>query len=482
MCGVTGIILKNEQNIAQHIYTVLYNLQHRGQESAGICVSNNQRFFCYKDAGTLDKVFGQVDLSDSYWQGQIGLGHVRYGTSGAVGAKVEAAQPMIGTFRGKPFFLVFNGNITPGGINFLSRKLKIGTYSNLSKRPAYLDTQLIVRAIELSRKKNFRNALVEVCQNLIGAFSMVAMYEDSLLAVRDKCGFRPLEFGRINRGGFVISSEDCIFNGMIGGFEKIRSIKPGEILVIKRCPKFGRLRAVSKIWTQPRPKFCLFEAVYFSRFDSHFDGKSIADFRYRLGWSTAQECPPPKNADFVLGVPDSGSDAAFGYAEGSGLRYEWRAVRRLHTAQRTFIEPVNDLRKKGTEMKFTVEKELVDGKVVVVVDDSLVRGNVAARLVYLLKKAGAKEVHFRIASPPIRYGCIYGIDTWRIESELVAGFRHHGPLSEYDIKKRIEKIILNRYRQKVTLDSIKYLSLEGMLNGYKSENLCTACWTGDYPV
>lgn len=495
MCGVVGAAFsRNPEIIAPTLYTCLYHLQHRGQDSAGMVIKRpDGSLKIHRRPGTIDRVFMNEDLKLPEWQGFLAIGHTRYSTSGvdfrdprSIEEAERAAQPLVGNFHGERFALSYNGNLTPSCVAECHQALYNRGYGeDLLRRSSWVDTELIVKAIEASSEETFEGALfIDVFPQLRGAFSIVIFYKSTLYAVRDSHGFRPLEVG-INQNGYLVASEDNVFTKFPGGM-KIRSVNPGETVVLRK--KEQGIELSSFYWKKPiKTHFCQFETVYFSRFDSTHGGVRVFEQQEALGRVLARECPPPAYADMVFGVPDSGLDAGYGYALESGLRYEPRALRRLHGVGRTFIEPVSDLRKEGVEFKLVVIPELVRKKTVVVVDDSNVRGNVATRVVYLLKEAGAAEVHLRVSSPPVRFGCWYGIDTYRIEDELIA---RNSPPTEANnfspfesIRQAIGRSILKRYGKNYLPDSLHYLSLEGMKSTWKGkEGLCDACWTGKYPV
>ena len=487
MCGLAGIITDKESNlVAQFLYVCGYNLLHRGQDGSGMVMERlGGEYILRKGPGTIDRVFLDTDLRALQWRGHAGLVHTRYATSGvdfkdprSLEEYTRAAQPMTIDFHGETAFLVYNGNLTPSCIRELYEEIFSREFrGEMNQREAWVDTELIVWAIEKSSAESFESALLEdVCPRLRGAFSLIVLYRGTLYALRDTHGFRPLEIGEYD-GGFVIASEDNMFGQFPGG-RKVRSVEPGECVVFS-CTE-DRIDTRSIQWgTSDRTHFCQFEQVYFLRFDSHADGGVVAAQRKELGRMLCRECPPPPNIDFVIGTPDSGKDAGYAYALEAGLPFDPLALRRLHGAGRTFIEPVNDLRKEGVDFKLKVIPEFVKGKRIVVVDDSLVRGTVAARLVYILKESGAQEVHIRVASPPTRHGCLYGIDTFRIEDELIA----RGVDRVEEIRQKINALIFERYGKPYILDSLCYISLAGMQSVWKGKlGLCDACWTGNYPV
>lgn len=489
MCAVVGILQHTpSEEIARHTYTTLYHVAHRGQDSAGIAVSRPDRSIKeHKGLGTLDRAFFKMreQLKKPEWYGLCGIGHLRYATSGvdfsdpsSVEQAKGAIQPLSGNFRGDDVRMSYNGNLVPSCIDHLSTQLygreSIHTAAN---RNAHIDSQLMMRSLETSNELMFEEALLTAAYGWDGAFSAIFLHNNTLYAIRDPWGFRPLELGSFGNG-FIVSSESNIFDDTkLPGARFLFSVEPGQCVILTSGEKDIRTR----YYRQSMPKQCAFEDIYFRRQDSHsFTKERIAVFRQKLGRILAKEQPPPKNADFVLGVPDSGIHAAHGYAEEANLPYLQNALFRIHGAERSFIEPVSDLRQQGVELKLGVIPEYLQGKIVVVVDDSIVRGNVAPRVVHLLKYHDAREVHMRVSSPPTTGPCYYGIDTWRIVAELIARrYQGHVP----SILAAIDVITATRYPREYKLDSLAFLSLEGLRSAYISpEKMCFACWDNKYPI
>lgn len=487
MCGLAGIIThKDPYRVAQFLYMCGYNLLHRGQDAGGMMVEHfDGSYILRKGPGTIDRVFLDVDLRAPEWRGYAGLLHTRYATSGvdfkdprSLEESTRAAQPMVIRFHGEDALLIYNGNLTPSYVHELHQEIFARDFQGeMNQREAWVDTELIVRAIEQSSARSLEAALIEdVCPRLRGAFALIVLYRGTLYAIRDTHGFLPLEIGKYD-GGYVVASEDNVFGSFPAG-KKVRSVKPGECVIFSR--REDRVDMESIQWgTSDRTHFCQFEQIYFLRFDSHTEGGVVAAERKELGRVLCRECPPPLGIDFVIGVPDSGQEAGYGYALEADIPFDPLALKRLHGAGRTFIEPVNDLRKEGVDFKLRAVPKFLEGKRVIVVDDSLVRGTVAARLVYILKESGAQEVHIRVASPPTRYGCWYGKDTNRIEDELLA----KGVDTVEEILQKINALIIERYGKPYILDSLCFISLAGMQSVWKGKlGLCDACWTGNYPV
>jgi amidophosphoribosyltransferase len=490
MCDVVGLIQPNATpGLAPYTYATMYHQNHRGQNSAGIVVSmKDGSLKKHRGLGTLDRVFfrKREELNSADWQGVASLGHIRYATSGlnfsdpeSVRQAQVATQPITGNFLGKPVSCSFNGNLSPSCIDSLYQKLYRRSPTDVPSRGEWVDTELIIKSIELSKADTFESALLEdAVHQWQGAFSIIFLYNNTLYAIRDPWAFRPLEYGSF-KNGYIIASEDNIFSPTkLPDAQHLSSINPGTCLILKHVD--GMVEKQSIRYAQATPKKCAFEDIYFKRQDSHsFEGDRVALFRKLLGEKLAEEQPPPNNADFVVGVPDSGIHAARGYAEGSNLLFLQEALFRIHGAERSFLEPVNDLRKTGIELKLDAIPEYVSGKSIVVVDDSIVRGNVTPRVVYLLKMHGAREVHMRVTSPPIIGPCYYGIDTWRIESELIARSCNNVT----DIKHEINNRIKETYGKSFVLNSLAYLSIQGLQSMYTHpEEMCYACWNNEYPT
>lgn len=489
MCGIAAVMQQNASNeIAQYIFTILLHQHHRGQNSAGIVVSREDGYFKkQKGLGTLDRVFFRMreEFKSLSWRGIAGIGHLRYATAGvnfsdrqSVEQAKTAIQPMRGNWRGNPFFMSFNGNLVPSCIQRLYQELYKRESPDNNAWRSCVDSELMIRSLETSAKQSFGEALLDTASQWDGAFSAVFLQNNTIYALRDPWGFRPLEFG-LFANGYLVSSEDNIFDeAKLPGAHFLGSVKPGHCLILQNTPNGIREKIYQ--YRESAPRHCAFESIYFQRPDSRmYSGERIALFRRRLGHILAREQPPPPDADFVLGVPDSGIPAAHGYAEEANLPYLQEALFRLHGAERSFMEPINDLRQQGIELKLGIIPEYVRGKSVVVIDDSIVRGNVMPRVACLLKLHGAREVHVRISSPPITGPCYYGIDTWRIPDELIA---RTCSSAEY-IRLLINARIKEKYHHPYPLDSLGYLSLEGLKSAYQAPNeMCYACWSGEYPV
>lgn len=443
-CGVLGVFGAQE-DLAGLLYMGLFALQHRGEESAGIAVSNGQQIKMTKGLGLVSEVFHPGNLSDmTAIEPLLGIGHVRYSTAG--GAGLANAQPFVIRYLQGNLALAHNGNLA--NTDALRKEMELnGQVFQTSS-----DSELILNLITRYRRQGIVPAIREALSQIRGAYSVVMLSDDKLIAVRDPRGFRPLVLGRLGNG-YVVASESCAFDAM--GAELLRDLEPGEILVIDRdglhSDRLGR--------TAERTS-CIFEYIYFARIDSVVDGLNVHQVRRRLGQVLAQEHPAA--ADIVIGVPDSAISAAVGYALESGIPYEEGLVKNRYVG-RTFIQPGQSLRELKVRLKLNPNRHVLQGQRVIVIDDSIVRGTTTSNLIRSLREAGAREVHFRVASPPYISPCYYGIDT-PDKSELVAA-QHN-----------VEEI-----RQLIGADSLGYLSMPGLLQATTGSGYCLACLTGDYP-
>ena len=457
MCGIFGVF--NSQEAPLHTYWGLYTLQHRGQESAGICSTDGKEFFLVKKQGLVLEALRQEDLKKL--KGNSAIGHVRYSTAGDIGG--TNAQPILAETSKGTFALVHNGNLTNYKIlrRNLAEKGAVFKYTS--------DTEVFVHLIDQSEgwvpeglklhpnDEDFLPYLFDALRKVEGAYSLLILLKDKLIAVRDPFGFRPLEIGRRGESWFF-SSESVGFD--IVGAEFQRELKAGEVLVVDKEGlrsyfPFGDFSA--------RRAACIFEFIYFARPDSYIFGDWVYEVRKRLGRQLAREVGSKLEVDVVVPVPDSGIVPAIGFCEESGLPLELGLIRN-HYVGRSFIQPTQELRDLKVLMKLSPVKSVLNGKRVAIVDDSLVRGTTARRIIKMLRKAGAKEVHVLIASPPVKFPCFYGIDI-PTKEELIAN-----SLSVEEIANHIGA------------DSLNYLSVEGMLKAVKGEGFCTACFTGEYPT
>jgi amidophosphoribosyltransferase len=442
-CGVFGIY--NNKEAARLTYLGLQQLQHRGQESAGIVSSDGDRFYAHVSMGLVADVFHQSALDKL--KGRLAIGHVRYATAGA--SSLLNAQPIVVTTARGPMAIGHNGNLT----NAVTLRKKLEAEGSIFQTSS--DTEVVLHLIAKSAAPDLVDALKEAFSQVTGAYSIVLQTPKTLFAVRDPWGVRPLHIGRLN-GSHLVASETCAFN--IVNAKLVREVRPGEIVAIDH----RGVHTVAQLPAQPQAH-CVFEYVYFARPDSHIFGKSVYEVRRELGRQLAREAPA--KADIVVAVPDSASVAAMGYAEESGLPLEMGLIR-SHYKGRTFIEPKQSIRDFGARMKYAAVVEALKGKRVVLVDDSIVRGTTSRKLIRMLKRAGAKEIHMRISSPPMRGPCFYGIDT---------------PESDELIATRLSVDGIRRY---LNTTSLKYLSLDGMLRaaGKKPDDFCSACFTTKYPI
>jgi len=447
-CGVFGIFNKEEGSldVAKLTYFALYALQHRGQESAGIAVSDGEKLLIYKDLGLVSEVFDEEKLKTL--QGNCAIGHVRYSTAGA--NIWENSQPLLKNYNGGTFSLAHNGNLV--NQTELKEKLKEKGIQNYSST----DSEIICNLIKATPEENIEKNIEIVAAQLKGAFSLVIMTEDKLIGLKDPFGFHPLALGKLG-DSYVFASETCAFN--LIGAEFIREIEPGEMVVIDK----EGIKS-TKILPNKRKALCIFEFVYFARPDSDIYGENIALSRQKMGRKLAQEYPV--QADIVVPVPDSGISAAIGYAAQSGIPYEEGLIKNRYVG-RTFIQPEQLIRDFGVKIKLSPIKEIIKGKRVILIDDSIVRGTTSRKIVDLVRNAEAREVHVRISSPPIYFPCFYGIDT-PSKKDLWAA--NHN---------------LEETRKWLGADSLGYISVEGLCSVFDkipADNFCLACFNGKYPI
>jgi amidophosphoribosyltransferase len=443
-CGVFGVHGHAE---AAHItYLGLYALQHRGQESAGIVSTSAHEQHVHRGMGLVADVFNEDILKRL--PGRHAIGHVRYSTAG--GSIARNAQPFYASTDAGPVAIAHNGNL----VNAVAIRRELERRGAIFSTTA--DSEVIVQLLARSREHSPEERLIDALSRVKGAFSLLTLTSDALIAARDPSGFRPLSLGRLD-GAWVAASETCALDLIGATFE--RDVEPGEMVVIRR----GRLRTLRPFKNATRESFCIFEYIYFARPDSNLNGENVYAYRKELGRTLAREHPVA--ADLVVPVLDSGNTAALGFAEESGIPYE-QAMIRNHYVRRTFIEPAQSIRHFGVKVKHNAVKGMLEGKRVVLVDDSIVRGTTLIKLVSLLRNAGAREVHLRISSPPTIGPCHYGIDTPTRE-ELIA--HQHTP----------EEI-----RVIIGADSLGYLSLEGLRHTAKrlKRGFCDACFSDEYPV
>ena len=477
-CGVVGIY--GAENAAALSYFALTSLQHRGQESAGIAVSDGSKIKLHKGMGLVSDVFGQGHFEAL--EGNIAVGHVRYATAG--GRTIENAQPFMNSFKMGSIALAHNGQL----VNYeeLRESLEDGgsTFSSSSDTEVIL--KLIVRKFvenggKLGKERHpelvsgsdsemlkqvqhddelFVTAVTQAVKEIKGSFALCIMTENLLIGVRDPNGIRPLCLGRTGEG-YVFTSESCAIDSVNGQF--IRDVEPGEIVVVN---KDGIKSILTNDSLEAKKRTCIFEYVYFARPDSVIDGIAVQEARYKMGEALAKESPV--EADIVIGVPDSGLGAAQGYARASGVPYGMGIIKNKYIG-RTFIAPTQKERENMVFVKLNAIRSDLEGKRVIVIDDSIVRGTTSRRLVQILRRAGAKEVHFRVSSPPVKFSCYLGIDT-PSKNELISSTHE-----------------LEEIRQEIGADSLAFISLEGMIEALRSckpeaDGFCKGCFSGVYPV
>jgi len=443
MCGIVGIF--GHPEASRLAYLGLYALQHRGQESAGIVSADGQALARHSGMGHVADVFPKDALEKL--PGPSAIGHVRYSTAGS--SVSSNAQPFLLRHHRGPIAVAHNGNLVDASLARTALELEGAIFQTTT------DTETILHLVARSRASDVVDAIVESLRQVRGAFSLLFLVPGRLVAVRDPLGFRPLSLGRIG-GAWVVASETCAFDLL--GAEHVRDLERGEVVVIDVAGVHS-----FRPFAVERAAPCAFEHVYFARPDSRLFGQSVQAVRQRLGEELFRE--HPAKADLVAPVPDSGVFAAMGYARASGIPFQMALVRN-HYVGRTFIEPSQQIRNFGVRVKLNPVRDLLAGRRIVLLDDSIVRGTTSRKIVQLCREAGAREVHVRISSPPTIGPCHYGIDTPTRE-ELIAS------------KQSVEEI-----RAFVGADSLAYLSVEGLLRaqGVSRDEVCTACWTDDQPV
>jgi len=443
-CGVFGIF--GHRRAAELTYLGLYALQHRGQESAGIVTSNNGAFNLHKGMGQVSEVFSEPETVAKL-VGRVAVGHTRYSTTGA--SSLLNIQPFMITNRRANLAVAHNGNLT----NSLELKQELDSRGSIFQTTS--DTEIILHLVATSTRRGRLDRICDALKQIRGAYSLLFLTEDSIIAARDPQGFRPLALGKL-RGAYVLASETCAFD--IIGARYVRDIEPGEVVEINKTGLHTR-----RLTHGGKHAFCIFEYIYFSRPDSRIFGENVDKVRRRLGRLLARE--HPVEADVVIGIPDSANTATLGFAEQSGIKFEIGLIRN-HYVGRTFIDPHQDIRDLDVRLKFNPVRGVLENKRVVVVDDSIVRGTTSKKLVKMIRDAGATEVHFRVSSPPIISPCFFGIDM-PTRRELIA--------SSMTVK-QIEKYL--------GADSLRYLSLEGMLSmpSLPKATFCHGCFSGKYPI
>lgn len=443
MSGVVGIYSSDRDDVSLVNYYGLYALQHRGQVSAGIAVNNNGFIDYFKDLGLVHEVFPKNVMERL--RGNIGIGHVRYAKSGLT--SVDNAQPLVAGYRRGALALAHDGAI----VNF--DKLRDELEENGAIFQSDVDSEVFANLIARYHKDDIEEAIVKTLNDIVGSYGLVIMTSNQLIGARDPHGIKPLALGKL-KGDYVLASETCAFDTM--GADFIRDLEPGEIVIIDE----DGIKSIS-IGAKER-KLCLFETIYFARPDSQLGGASIYLSRIEAGKQLAKEYPV--DADIVIGAPDSGTVAAIGYADESGIPYAEGIIKNRYVG-RTFIEPSQELRELGVRIKLNPLKENIANKRIILVDDSIIRGTTIKRTVQMLKDAGAKEVHVRVAGPPVKYTCHLWMDT-SARRNLIAA------------EKTVEEI-----EEISKADSLKYISIDGLLKAIdKGDNFCTGCLNGVYPI
>jgi len=442
-CGVFGIF--NHKDAVEMTYLGLYSLQHRGEESCGIAVSEGKKIRQITGMGLVSEVLDKKKLRGL--KGHTAIGHVRYSTTGS--SIIRNAQPFLISHHKFSLSIAHNGNLT----NIVKLRRHLETQGSIFQTT--MDSEVVLHLVVRSDKDLIEDRLIDALKQCDGAYSMVVLTEDKLIGVRDPYGFRPLCLGKKD-DSYVLASETCSLD--LIGAEYVRDIEPGEVVIITSKGLESR-----KPFQETATAQCIFEFIYFSRPDSRIFGDSVYQVRERLGMKLAQEHPVP--ADIVMSIPDSGNCAALGYSKQSGIPFEFGMIRN-HYIGRTFIQPSQDMRDHGVKIKLNPIKEVLKGKRVVVVEDSIVRGTTTGSRIRTLREAGAKEIHLRISCPPIRFPCFYGID-FPNRKELIAN-----------------ELSIDEIGNFIGVDSLRYLSIEGMLEAARGEQgkFCAACFNGTYPT
>ena len=443
-CGVFGVYATTPIDVASITYYGLFALQHRGQESAGIAVANGKEITCYKQMGLVSDVFNETELGKL--KGNAAIGHVRYSTTGS--SNVQNAQPLVSKFKLGSIAIGHNGNLVNADV--IRELLEDGgTVFQTS-----IDSEVIINLIARGARKGIDSAIVDAIQAVKGSYAIVMLANDKLIGIRDPHGIRPLCIGNLN-GSYILSSESCALDSV--GADFIRDVNPGEIIIIDN----DGMKSIN-FAEKTKCETCSFEYVYFARPDTTMDGINVYNARVKGGEILYKEAPA--EADIVIGVPDSGISAAVGYARASGIPFGIGLIKNRYIG-RTFIAPSQELREKAVSVKLNALKVNIEGKRVVLIDDSIVRGTTSRRLVEILRKAGAKEVHFRVSSPIVKYPCYFGIDTGH-RKELIGS-----------------KLPVDEISNEIGADSLGYLSINGLLESLGEEHgFCLGCFKGVYPI
>jgi amidophosphoribosyltransferase len=447
MCGIFGAF--NHGEASNLTYLGLHSLQHRGQESAGIASTDGEGMYSHREMGLVSDIFNEAVLRTV--KGYAAIGHVRYSTAGS--SDLKNAQPFVVDYVKGPLAVAHNGNLTNARII----REELENYGSIFQ--SSMDTEVIVHLIALSHENTTIDRLITALRRVEGSYSLLLLTDDEMIAARDPFGFRPLVMGKV-KDSYVFSSETCAFDLIEADY--LREVEPGEVIHVTRdgIRSFFPFRKVE-------PRRCIFEYIYFARPDSQIFGKTVYPVRKALGRELAKQSPV--DADMVIPVPDSGISAAIGYSQASGIPFEMGLIRN-HYVGRTFIEPKDSIRHFGVKLKLNADHETVKGKKIVVIDDSIVRATTGRKIITMLRQQGAKEIHFRVTSPPTKFPCFYGIDI-ASRSELIASA--HG----------IDEI--NKFMMS---DTLEYLTLESMRNAIGKDadlfqySFCDACFSGHYPL
>ena len=445
-CAVVGIF--GHEEASKLAYFSLHALQHRGQEAAGISSSDGKKLHTIKKRGLVMRVFDEAKLKTL--SGSSAIGHTRYSTAGD--DSILDAQPVFARYDLGEMAIVHNGNLTN------AEEVRNALIQKGAIFQTFMDTENLIHLIAKSEQNKLIDRIIDAVQRIEGAFSLVFLSRTKMFAMRDRFGFRPLSLGKLPNGGYIVASETCAFD--LVGAEFIRDVEPGELLIFEE----GKEPKSIKVF-EPTPKHCIFEYVYFARPDSSVFGQSVYQTRKNMGKELAHIAPI--EADVVIPVPDGGVPSAIGYSQESGIPYEM-GIMRNHYIGRTFIEPTQEMRDLKVKMKLSPMTDIIKGKRVIVIDDSIVRGTTSRRIIRMLKEAGASEVHMRVSSPPTTDPCFYGVDTPSKEN-LIAANMTTEQICEY-----------------IEADSLAYLDEASLLKSVNStideEKYCTACFTGKYIV
>ena len=441
-CAVVGVF--DVKGAAQIAYFGLFALQHRGQEAAGICSNRDGKFKMIKDRGLVTRIFTEKKIRKL--KGDMAIGHTRYSTAGD--DSILDAQPVFARYGLGEIAIVHNGNLTN------AQEVREQLIERGAIFQTFMDTENMIHLIAKSEKNRLIDRIIDALHKVEGAYSFVIQSRSKMYAIRDRFGFRPLSIAKLG-DGYMIASETCAFD--LVGAEFIRDVKPGEMIVFEK----GKLPKSIQVF-EPNPHKCVFEYIYFARPDSIVFGKNVYSLRKKMGNELAKELPV--EADMVVPVPDSGVAAALGYAQESGIPFEL-GIMRNHYVGRTFIEPTQELRNLKVKMKLSPIREVIEGKRLIVIDDSIVRGTTSKQIVSMLKEAGAKEVHMRISSPPTTGPCYYGVDTPDKEKLISA------------------QMSTEEVRDYIGADTLAFISIEGMMRAVgDDQNYCKACFDGNYVV